>query len=101
MDRNTNKLDEHEDKVLGSVTEYEKLDNKSVLLRDRNYTGNTSSKRVQVFPPSNINQHLTENTTNRNGTQWHTSGHGISSNGSQYFSVKGEGRYLINNYSII
>jgi hypothetical protein len=96
LDRNANKLDEHADKFLVSATKSEQLDNKSVLSKDKNYTGDTPSKRVQMIVPSqNVNQHLTENTTIRKGIYQHTSSHRISSNESQYFSVKGVSRYSI------
>jgi hypothetical protein len=76
----------------------EQLENKSVLLRSRNYNFDTPSKRVQVDVSSpNINQCLAENTTNRDSTQEHTSNHKISPKKSHNFSVKGKGRPSISN----
>lgn len=58
------------------ATENEQLNNKSVLLRDRNDTVDAPSKRVQMIVPSpNINQRFTENTTIRKGIYQHTSSH--------------------------
>jgi hypothetical protein len=91
LDRNANNVNECGDKFLVLATGNENLDNKSELLRQNNYTIDTTSKQVQVALHSpNINQRFTENTTKRKGKQLHASGHRIPSSESQYFSVKGK-----------
>jgi hypothetical protein len=93
LDRNANNVDEREDKFLVSATGNEQLGNKSELLRQNNYTSDTTSNQVQVALHSpNINQCFAENTTKRKGTQLHASGHRILTSESQYFSVKGKSR---------
>ena len=93
MDRNANNVDNHEDKCLVLTAENEQLDNTSEILRNNNYTIDTSSRQVQVAAHSlNINQRFKENTAKRKGTQLHTSGHGLQPSESQYFSVKGKCR---------
>lgn len=93
MDGNANNVDDREDKCLVSTTGNEQLDNKSEILRNNNYTIDTTSRLVQVAAHSlNINQRFTENTAKRKGTQLHTSGHGLQPSESQYFSVKGKCR---------
>jgi hypothetical protein len=91
LDRNANNVDDHEDKSLVSAIGNEQLDNKSEILRNNNFTLDTNSKQVQVAVSAlNINQHFTENTAKRKGTQLHASDHGMQPIESQYFSVKGK-----------
>jgi len=94
LDRNANNVDDHEDKSLVSTIGNEQLDNKCEILRNNNYTIDTTSKQVQVALRSlNINQRFTDNTAKRKGTQLHASGHGVQPSESQYFSVKGKCRH--------
>jgi len=91
LDRNANNVDDREDKSLVSAIGNVQLDNKTEILRNNNYTIDTTSKQMQVAVRSlNINQRFTENTAKRKGTQLHTSGHGVQPSESQNFSLKGK-----------
>jgi hypothetical protein len=91
-------LNEEEDKLLERTVNNEQLEKKNMLLRGRNHNVDTPSKRVQVDISSpNINQHLTENITNRDSIQKPASNHIMSANISHKFSVKGKGKLSVSN----
>jgi hypothetical protein len=94
LDRNTNKFNEEEDKLLVPTMNTEQLESKIVLPRSRSYNVDTPSKQVQVDISS---PNITENTTNRDSTQQNTSNHVMSSKIVHNFSLKGKDELSVSN----
>ena len=83
IDKNANNIDHQEDHT------NEHLDNKIIVMRERNNSVSTPNKRVQVVVPSgNINRLTTEEAPNNKSI--HHASNKIIYNESQYFSAKGK-----------